>query len=129
MTTSFKIIQPDDWHVHFRENEMLRVITKYSARINKRCIAMPNTSTPITSSNQAIKYKKIIESNSQSSNFEALIPCYLTDSLNIDDFTYALQNKIFILVPGGLHPIFCKCRQPHRHLYNPIGNLGRNLKI
>ena len=63
MTTSIKIIQPDDWHVHFREDEMLRVVTKYSARINKRCIAMPNTSTPITSSNQAIKYKKLVNCN------------------------------------------------------------------
>ena len=102
MTTSINIIQPDDWHVHFREDEMLKVVTKYSARVNRRCIAMPNTLTPITSSNQAINYKKLIESNSQSSTFEALIPCYLTDSLNIDDFTYALQNKIFI--GGKLYP-------------------------
>ena len=83
MTTSIKIIKPDDWHVHFREDEMLKVVTKYSARVNRRCIAMPNTSTPITSSHQAINYKKLIESNSQSTNFQALIPCYLTDSLNI----------------------------------------------
>ena len=58
-----------------------RVVTKYSSRVNKRCIAMPNTSIPITSSDQAVSYKKLIESNSQSENFEALIPCYLTDSL------------------------------------------------
>ncbi len=102
MTTSINIIQPDDWHVHFREDEMLKVVTKYSARVNRRCIAMPNTSTPITSSNQAINYKKLIESNSHSLNFEALIPCYLTDNLNIDDFIYALQNKIFI--GGKLYP-------------------------
>ncbi len=102
MKTSIKIIQPDDWHVHFREDEMLRVVTKYSSRINKRCIAMPNTSTPITSSKLAINYKKLIEANSPNTNFEALIPCYLTDSLNIDDFTYALQNKIFI--GGKLYP-------------------------
>ncbi len=49
MTTSIKIIQPDDWHVHFREDEMLKVVTKYSSRVNRRCIAMPNTSNPITS--------------------------------------------------------------------------------
>ena len=48
MTTSIKIIQPDDWHVHFREDEMLKVVTKYSSRVNRRCIAMPNTSNPIT---------------------------------------------------------------------------------
>jgi len=102
MTTSIKIIYPDDWHVHFREDEMLQVVTKYSSRVNRRCIAMPNTSIPITSSVQAVRYKKLIESNSHSENFEALIPCYLTDSLNINDFKYSLQNKIF--VGGKLYP-------------------------
>ena len=65
MTNSINIIQPDDWHVHFREDEMLRVVTKYSSRVNRRCIAMPNTSNPIISSDQAINYKKLIESYSQ----------------------------------------------------------------
>jgi len=102
MTTLIKIIQPDDWHVHFREDEMLRVVTKYSSRINRRCIAMPNTSSPIISSDQAVSYKKLIESNAQSENFEALIPCYLTESLNIKDFEYAQQNDIF--VGGKLYP-------------------------
>ncbi len=102
MTTSIKIIQPDDWHVHFREDEMLKVVTKYSSRVNRRCIAMPNTSNPITSSDQASTYKKLIESNSYNENFEALIPCYLTDSLNLNDFTFALQNNIF--VGGKLYP-------------------------
>ena len=63
---------------------------------------MPNTLNPITSSDQAVRYKKLIESNSNNKNFKALIPCYLTDSLNIDDFTYALQNNIFI--GGKLYP-------------------------
>ena len=102
MTNSINIIQPDDWHVHFREDEMLKVVTKYSSRVNRRCIAMPNTSIPITSSDQAVNYKKLIESNSKSRNFEALIPCYLTDSLQIDDFEYALQKNIFI--GGKLYP-------------------------
>ena len=102
MINSIKIIQPDDWHVHFREGEMLKVITKYSSRVNKRCIAMPNTSTPITTSIEAVNYKKLIEDNSDNDNFEALIPCYLTDSLNIADFEYALQNNIFI--GGKLYP-------------------------
>ena len=102
MITSIKIIQPDDWHVHFREDEMLSVVTKYSSRVNGRCIAMPNTSIPIISSDQAVNYKKIIEMNSGNENFQALIPCYLTDKLNIEDFKYALQNNIF--VGGKLYP-------------------------
>ena len=73
MKTSIKIIQPVDCHVHFREGEMLKVVTKYSSRVNKRCIAMPNTSNPITTSEQAINYKKFIEINSGNVNFTPLI--------------------------------------------------------
>ena len=53
MKNKIEIIQPDDWHVHFRESEMLKAITHYSSRINKRCIAMPNTEIPITNSIKA----------------------------------------------------------------------------
>ena len=102
MKSSIKIIMPDDWHVHFRENKMLEVVTKHSSRVNRRCIAMPNTEVPITKSNQAISYKKLIEKNSFNNNFQALIPCYLTDSLNIEDFKFSLKNNIFI--GGKLYP-------------------------
>ena len=60
MIKKISIKQPDDWHVHFREGEMLKVVTKYSSRVNKRCIAMPNTNIPITNSSQAKNYKKLI---------------------------------------------------------------------
>ena len=80
MIKKLSIRQPDDWHVHFREDEMARVITKHSSRINRRCIAMPNTTVPITTSAQAKNYKSIIEKNSNHKNFEALIPCYITDN-------------------------------------------------
>ena len=62
---------------------------------------MPNTSNPITSSDQAVAYKKLIESNSDG-EILTLIPCYLTDNLNINDFKYGLQNNIF--VGGKLYP-------------------------
>ena len=65
MKNKFKIIQPDDWHVHFREDEMLKIITQYSARINRRCIAMPNTNIPITNSVDAESYKSKIKSHAQ----------------------------------------------------------------
>ncbi|PPR49892.1 MAG: Dihydroorotase [Alphaproteobacteria bacterium MarineAlpha5_Bin5] len=96
MNKNIIIKKPDDWHVHFREDAMLEVITKYSARINNRCIAMPNTKTPITNSLQAIDYKKLIEKNSKNENFQALIPCYLTENLDLVDFRNALKNNIFI---------------------------------
>ena len=45
--TIIEIIQPDDWHVHLREDKLLEVVSKYSFRINNRCIVMPNLETPM----------------------------------------------------------------------------------
>ena len=96
MKNKFEIIQPDDWHVHFREGAMLKAITHYSSRINKRCIAMPNTETPITNSTKAEDYRIEITKNSKSDNFEILIPCFLTENLDLEDFKQGLEKNIFI---------------------------------
>ena len=96
MTNKIEIKKPDDWHVHFRESEMLKVVTSYSSRINKRCIAMPNLNRPIISSSKAEIYREEIIKYSKSSDFEILIPCYLTENLDLEDFEVGLQKNIFI---------------------------------
>ena len=40
------IRQPDDWHVHLRDDAMLNAVVKYTARQFARAIVMPNLSTP-----------------------------------------------------------------------------------
>ena len=87
------IIKPDDWHVHLREGEMLKAVVNHSARINSRCIAMPNLDVPITTSDLGNKYKKEIEELVESNNFESLIPCYLTDTLDLVDFRFSLEKR------------------------------------
>ena len=89
------IIKPDDWHVHLREGEMLKAVINYSTRINARCIIMPNLEVPITTSNLGLTYKKEIEKLVELNNFMPLIPCYLTDNIDLEDFKYALENNIF----------------------------------
>ena len=61
MKEIIEIIQPDDWHVHLREGRMLKVVSRYSSRINNRCIVMPNLEVPITTSYLAKKYKSEIQ--------------------------------------------------------------------
>ena len=100
---SIKIIQPDDWHVHLRENEMMEAVAKYTYRINNRCVAMPNLNTPITSSKLAIEYKNNIKLVSQNIDFLPLIPCYLTDEMNLEDFEYALKKEVFF--GAKLYPV------------------------
>ena len=94
MNKNIEIIQPDDWHVHFREGDMLEMVTNFSSRINNRCVAMPNTEIPITDTNKATAYKKLLNKAS-SNNFEPLIPCYLNENLDLEDFRKGMQNKVF----------------------------------
>jgi len=103
VSNKLTIIQPDDWHVHFREGEMLKAIANIPSKFNKRCIAMPNTNIPITNSEQVLKYRGQIYENVLNDNFEVLIPCYLNENINLKDFKHALINNFFI--GGKLYPI------------------------
>ena len=91
---NLEILQPDDWHVHFREGDMLKLVANFSSRVNNRCIAMPNTTDPINHTDKAINYKKQIKLASKN-YFEPLIPCYLMDSLDVNNFRMGLQKKLF----------------------------------
>ena len=93
---SIKIIRPDDWHVHLREGNMLEAVTRYSSRASHRSIVMPNLEIPITTSQQARDYKEMILSVSKGNSFLPLVPCYLTETLNLVDFKTALEKNIFV---------------------------------
>ncbi len=94
MRNILEIIKPDDWHVHFRENEMLEMVTNFSSRVNNRCVAMPNTKIPITDTHKAILYRNKLNEVSKN-KFEPLIPCYLTENLDIVNFRKGLQDRSF----------------------------------
>ena len=46
---SITIRRPDDWHVHLRDGDMLRVVAPFTARQFGRAIVMPNLVPPVTS--------------------------------------------------------------------------------
>ena len=94
MSKFIEIIQPDDWHVHFREGDMMKLVTNFSSRVNQRCVAMPNTEIPITDTNKALSYRESLK-NASDNNFEPLIPCYLNESLDLNNFRLGIQNKVF----------------------------------
>ena len=100
---SIKIIKPDDWHIHLREGNMMKAVIQYSSRINHRCIVMPNLKIPITTAIQGERYKKSILALNKENNFTPLLPCYLTDTLDLENFKLALQKDIFI--GAKLYPI------------------------
>ena len=51
------IRRPDDWHVHLRDGEMLRVVAPFTARQFARAIVMPNLAPPVTRIEMAMSYR------------------------------------------------------------------------
>ena len=78
-----EIIKPDDWHVHFRDNEILKAVVPETTRHFARSIVMPNLIPPILNAKQAIEYKKRIEKAiPPTDSFEPLMTIYLTEETN-----------------------------------------------
>ena len=55
-----KIIKPDDWHVHFRDNDILKSVVPETTRHFARAIVMPNLIPPILNGKQATEYKTLL---------------------------------------------------------------------
>ncbi len=101
-----KILKPDDWHVHFREGEMLKLALPQTYNKFSRAVVMPNLSNPVTTVKDVIEYKKIIENEIPNSNkFLPLMTVYLTENINIGEVIEGYKNKIIFgakLYPAGV---------------------------
>ncbi|OYV55862.1 MAG: dihydroorotase, partial [Legionella sp. 21-45-4] len=52
--------QPDDWHVHFRDDEMLCDTVPATARHFGRALVMPNLNPPLTTLDSLLAYRERI---------------------------------------------------------------------
>ncbi len=102
---AIEIIKPDDWHVHFRDNEILEAVVPETTRHFARSIVMPNLIPPILNAKQAIKYKKKIEKAIPSTDsFEPLMTIYLTEETNKNELKQAYKDGVVFAVklyPAG----------------------------
>jgi len=86
MTDSFQITRPDDWHVHFRDGELLRYVVPDTARRFARAIVMPNLDPPVTSVAQALDYRRrILACLPEGDAFTPLMTLYLTDETTAEE--------------------------------------------
>ena len=58
--TFLQIIEPDDWHLHLRDGDVLKAVLPYTVRQFNRAIIMPNLDPPITSVRDALAYRNRI---------------------------------------------------------------------
>jgi dihydroorotase len=103
VTDTITIRRPDDWHVHLRDGEMLKLIAPYTARQFARAIVMPNLSPPVTRVEQASAYRdRIVAAAGEA--FVPLMTCYLTDQVDPAELERGHGEGIWIaakLYPAG----------------------------
>jgi dihydroorotase len=98
------ITTPDDWHLHFRDGDMLDETVPATARCFARAIVMPNLVPPITSAKMALEYRsRILQARGQYPKFEPLMTLYLTNQTTTEDIIEAKQAGILAakLYPAG----------------------------
>ena len=89
------IRQPDDWHVHLRDGEMLQSVAAYTARQFARAIVMPNLSPPVTNTAGAQAYRDRILAAVAEGSFTPLMTCYLTDTADAEDLAHGFESGVF----------------------------------
>lgn len=99
------LIQPDDWHCHFRDGDfLLRTVPDCAQRFH-RAVIMPNLVPPVTSLKTAQNYYAQIQKNiPKTVSFQPLMTLYLTDNSSTDDIVAAKQSGLVIaakLYPAG----------------------------
>src|SRR5678815_4476807 len=89
------IRRPDDWHVHLRDGDMMRLVAPFTARQFARAIVMPNLVPPVTSAVAAEAYReRIVEATGP--EFTPLMTCYLTDESDPDEIASGFEGRVWI---------------------------------
>jgi dihydroorotase len=89
------LTRPDDWHLHFRDGDVLRDVVPHTARQFARAIVMPNLKPPVTTTEMAAAYRqRIIAALPQGTSFEPLMVLYLTDNTTPDEIHRAVGSGI-----------------------------------
>lgn len=100
-----KLIRPDDWHLHLRDDALMQSVLPDTARQFARAIVMPNLRPPVTTTIQALEYRsRILAALPVGSKFEPLMTLYLTDKTSAEEIRKAKQSNVIHAVklyPAG----------------------------
>jgi dihydroorotase len=91
---SLTIRRPDDWHVHLRDGDMLRLVVPFTAQQFGRAIIMPNLVPPVTTMGAASAYRNRIH-EAAGPGFEPLMTCYLTDEADPDELARGFEEGVW----------------------------------
>ena len=99
------ITQPDDWHVHVRDGDMLARVIPYTAAQFGRALIMPNLKPPVSTVQQALEYRKtILSALPDGTSFDPKMSLYLTNDTPQAEVKVAAESEHilgFKLYPAG----------------------------
>ena len=104
MTERLTLIQPDDFHVHFRSGAALQAVVPHTAHQMARALVMPNLKPPVTQVAEALAYRdEILAAVPAGVAFTPLMSLYLTDKTDVATVAAAKAAGIvaFKLYPAG----------------------------
>ena len=105
MSQTITITRPDDWHLHLRDNDMLRAVLPETARHFGRAIIMPNLVPPVVTADDAAAYRdRIMAALPEGAGFQPLMTLYLTDHTHPADVAAAHADGLITAVklyPAG----------------------------
>ncbi len=94
--TKISLRQPDDWHLHLRDGEVLDAVLEPTAKVFRRAVVMPNLSPPITTIQGAIDYKaRILKAIPCGLSFTPLMTLFLTDESSSDLVKEGYKDNVF----------------------------------
>ncbi len=89
------LLRPDDWHLHLRDDAMLRAVLPDTAARFARAIVMPNLKPPVTTVADAQAYReRILAARPADSNFQPLMTLYLTETSSAEEIRKAKESGI-----------------------------------
>jgi dihydroorotase len=99
MIARITIALPDDWHLHVRDEDMMRAALPATADKFGRAIIMPNLVSPVRTTSDAIAYRnRLLAALPRGSQFEPLMTCFLTDDTDPDDVARGFAENVFTAV-------------------------------
>lgn len=105
MTDSIReltLLQPDDWHIHLRDDKALATTVPHAAQSFNRVICMPNLVPPVKNIDAAQAYRERILQHLAASDlsaerkvaFDPRMTLYLTDQTTAQDIEMAAKSGI-----------------------------------
>ncbi len=105
MQTSLRIRRPDDWHLHLRDDGLLRGVLPETSRHFARGLVMPNLLPAVTTAKRAEDYRRrILAALPEGHAFVPLMTLYLTDTTDPADVAAAHDDGLITAVklyPAG----------------------------